>query len=86
MTQDILHAAAGYGVGVQDISQKSASLISGVTAGIGVMTGAASQYITGALLDSNGRDFVPVFVLCAALQLAGAAMFTVWWDSKQQFE
>ena len=48
-----LHAfnIAGYGVGVQDISTKSASLISGVTAGIGVMTGAASQYITGALLD-----------------------------------
>ena len=39
-----------------------------------------------ALLDSNGRDFVPVFVLCAALQLVGAAMFTVWWDSERQFE
>ncbi len=83
-----LHAfnIAGYGVGVQDISQKSASLISGVTAGIGVMTGAASQYITGSLLDSNGRDFLPVFLLAAAVQLFGAIGFTVWWDSERRFE
>lgn len=53
-----LHAfgVAGYSVGVQDLSQRSASLISGTTVGIGIMSGAASQYITGALLDSNGRD------------------------------
>jgi len=83
-----LHAfnTAGYGVGVQDISRKSASLISGVTAGIGVMTGAASQYITGSLLDSNGRDFVPVFLICAAVQLFGAVGFTAWWDSERLFE
>lgn len=83
-----LHAfnIAGYGVGVQDISRKSASLISGVTAGIGVMTGAASQYITGALLDANGRDFVPVFLLAAAVQLFGAVGFTLWWDSERRFE
>ena len=77
---------AGYGVGVQDISRKSASLISGVTAGIGVMTGAASQYITGSLLDANGRDFVPVFIIAAAVQLVGAAGFTLWWDSERRFE
>ena len=83
-----LHAfnIAGYGVGVQDISIKSASLISGVTAGIGVMTGAASQVITGTLLDSNGRDFVPVFLIAAAVQIFGAIAFTAWWDSERQFE
>lgn len=83
-----LHAfnIAGYGVGVQDISQKSASLISGVTAGIGVMSGAASQYITGALLDSNGRDFLPVFYIAAAIQVFGAVAFTTLWDSERRFE
>ena len=50
------------------------------------MTGAASQYITGALLDSNGRDFVPVFLLAAAVQLFGAVGWTLWWDSERQFE
>ena len=83
-----LHAfnIAGYGVGVQDISTKSASLISGVTAGIGVMTGAASQVITGTLLDSNGRDFIPVFLIAAGVQIFGAVAFTCWWDSERQFE
>ena len=40
-----LHAGgvAGYSVGVQDISRKSASIISGATAGLGVMAGAASH-------------------------------------------
>ena len=77
---------AGYSVGMQDISQKSASLIAGVTGGLGVMTGAASQVITGAILDANGRDFVPVFLIAAALQLVGFAGFTKWWDSERIFD
>jgi hypothetical protein len=83
-----LHAfgTAGYSVGVQDISRSSASLISGVSVGIGIMAGAASQYITGATLDANGRDFVPVFLLAAAVQLFGAVAFTLWWDSERRFE
>ena len=83
-----MHAfsVAGYAVGVQDISRTSASLISGTTAGIGVLSGAASQYLTGALLEANGRDFVPVFVLAAAIQMVGFALFTRWWSSEQIFE
>ena len=72
-----LHAChvVGYAVGVQDISKKSASLISGAAAGLGVMCGAASQYITGAILDANGRDCVPppLHVLPAVLSAGDAS-------------
>ena len=83
-----LHAftVSGCYVGVQDLSQKSASLISGAQGGLGVMAGAASQFVTGAILESNGRDFVPIFWLCAAVQLLGAAAFVGWWDSERRFE
>ena len=50
------------------------------------MTGAASQYITGAILDANDRDFVPVFALAAVVQLAGTAAFVAWWDSERRFD
>ena len=76
----------GYGVGVQDISKKSTSLIYGATAGTGVMAGAFSQAITGAVLDSNGRDFVPVFLVAAVIQVVGGGLFLLWWDSERIFE
>ena len=78
--------ATSYESGVQDISRRSASLIVGVVGGVGIMSGAASQYITGAILDANGRDFVPVFAIAAAVQVAGTAAFVGWWDSERRFE
>ena len=71
---------------MQDISRRSAPLITGVIGGVGIMTGAASQYITGAILDANDRDFVPVFALAAVVQLAGTAAFLAWWDSERRFD
>ena len=50
------------------------------------MTGAASRYVTGYLLDTNGRDFIPVFLIAAAIQLFGAVGFTLWWSSERRFE
>ena len=50
------------------------------------MAGAASQYITGAVLDANGRDFLPVFLLAAALQLVGLAVHVRFWESERLFE
>ena len=51
-----LHAfhTAGYAVGPQDLARKTTALISGITSGLGVMAGAASQYITGAVLSVDG--------------------------------
>ena len=83
-----LHACSvvGYSVGSQDLARKSASLISGCTVGVGIMSGAAAQSLTGAALDANGRDFVPVFVAAAAVQVVGAALFARWYSAERIFE
>ena len=78
--------AAGFGCGAQDISMRYSSLIYGATSVVAVACGAAGQVFTGWLLEANGRDFLPMFGLTAAVQLAGLAVFLTCWDSRRAFE
>lgn len=50
------------------------------------MTGAAGQYFTGWLLETNGRDFTPMFALVVAIELAGLVAWNLWWSSERVFE
>ena len=49
-------SGAGFGCGAQDISTRFSSLIYGGSSVFGVIAGASSQYLTGWLLEQNGRS------------------------------
>merc|ERR1719353_1311832 len=72
---------AGYGVGAQDISSKFSSLIYGATSVFAVLAGAGGQYLTGALLEANGRDFTPLFGLVVVVEILGLIAWNRWWCS-----
>ena len=79
-------SAAGFGCGAQDIATRYSSLIYGATSVFAVVAGASGQYLTGYLLDANGRDFTPMFALVVMVELAGLAAFNAWWDSERIFD
>lgn len=79
-------SAAGFGCASQDISARFASLLYGATSVFAVIAGAGGQYYTGQLLESNGRDFSPMFALTAAVEIAGLLVFLKWWKSDRAFE
>lgn len=79
-------SAAGFGCGAQDISTRLSSLIYGASSVAGVVAGATSQYLTGWLLEANGRDFGPIFGLMTGVELLGALAFCAWWSSEPEFE
>jgi len=78
--------AAGYGCGAQDISTRYSSLIYGSTSVFAVLAGASGQYLTGWLLDANGRDFTPMFALVVLIEAAGLAAWNAWWSSERIFD
>lgn len=79
-------SAAGFGCAAQDISTRYASLLYGGTSVLAVVAGASGQYLTGWLLEQNGRDFSPMFALTSVLQVVGLICFLRWWDSERVFE
>lgn len=79
-------SAAGYGCGAQDIATRFSSLIYGATSVLAVLAGATGQYLTGYLLEQNGRDFAPIFGAVVAVELAGLVAWNAWWDSEKQFD
>ena len=79
-------SAAGFGCGAQDISARFSSLIYGASSVFAVVAGASGQWLTGQLLETNGRDFSPVFLGAAAVELAGLVGFWLWWDSEREFD
>ncbi len=79
-------SAAGYGCAAQDISKRLSSLIYGASSVFAVVAGASGQWLTGQLLETNGRDFSPVFLGAAAVELAGLVGFWLWWDSEREFD
>ena len=62
------------------------SLIYGATSVIAVACGAGGQVLTGWLLEATGRDFGPMFVLTAMLQLGAMAVWLTCWESERAFE
>ena len=63
-----------------------ASLIYGATSVFAVLAGASGQYLTGYLLEANGRDFSPMFLITALVELAGFAAWNAWWSSEREFD
>ncbi len=51
-----------------------------------VVAGASAQYFTGVLLEANGRDFSPIFLLTGGVELLGVVAFCSWWSSERAFE
>lgn len=79
-------SGAGFGCGAQDISTRLSSLIYGGSSVVGVVAGASSQYLTGWLLEQNGRDFSPLFGIMTGVELLGLVLFCMWWSSEPAFE
>ena len=79
-------SAAGFGCGAQDISTRLSSLLYGGTSVFAVVAGASGQYFTGWLLEANGRDFTPMFVLVAVIETVGLIAWNSWWSSERSFE
>jgi len=79
-------SAAGFGCGAQDISTRLSSLLYGGTSVFAVIAGASGQYFTGWLLEANGRDFTPMFVLVAVIETMGLIAWNSWWSSERSFE
>lgn len=79
-------SGAGFGCAAQDIARRDAALVYGATSVPAVAAGAASQYLTGVVLDATDRDFSYVFVATALVQIAGCAAWWAWWDSERSFE
>ena len=48
--------------------------------------GALSQASTGWLLEANGRDFEPIFLLTALILSGGCAAFWAKWSSEGDFD
>ncbi len=79
-------SAAGFGCGAQDIATRFSSLIYGASSVFAVVAGASAQYFTGVLLEANGRDFSPIFLLTGGIELLGVVAFCSWWSSERAFE
>ena len=79
-------SAAGYGCGAQDIATRFSPLIYGATSVLAVLAGATGQYLTGYLLEQNGRDFAPIFGAVVAVELAGLVAWRSWWSSERVFD
>ena len=79
-------SAAGFGCGAQDISARFSSLIYGASSVFAVVAGASAQYGTGVLLEANGRDFNPIFLVTSGVELLGVLAFCSWWSSERQFD
>jgi len=79
-------ASAGYGCGAQDISTRLASLLYGATSVFAVIAGASGQYLTGYLLEANGRDFTPIFALVVIVEALGLVAWNRWWSSERAFD
>lgn len=79
-------SAAGFGCAAQDISTRLSALLYGATSVAAVAAGAGGQYLTGWLLERNGRDFTPMFELTAAVELVGLLLWLRFWDSEKLFE
>ena len=48
--------------------------------------GASAQYFTGVLLEANGRDFNPIFLVTSGVEVLGVLAFCSWWSSERQFD
>ena len=79
-------SAAGFGCGAQDIATRFSSLIYGASSVFAVVAGASAQYGTGVLLEANGRDFNPIFLVTSGVELLGVLAFCSWWSSERQFD
>lgn len=79
-------SAAGFGCGAQDISTRFSSLIYGASSVFAVVAGASAQYFTGVLLEANGRDFNPIFLVTSGVEVLGVLAFCSWWSSERQFD
>jgi len=78
-------SSSGFGVATQDISKKYSGLIYGASSVVAVAAGAAGQYGTGVMLDSNGGDFGDIFRLTSVVEAIGAAGFLALWNSERRF-
>lgn len=83
--------AAGFGAATQEkAGERWAGLLYSITSLPGVMVGSASVSVTGRLLDqmadAEGSGWATVFRLNAAVCVAGALAFLLFYDSKKEFE
>jgi MFS family permease len=79
-------SAAGFGCAAQDASKQYAGVIYGASSAAAVAAGALSQASTGWLLEANGRDFEPIFLLTALILSGGCAAFWAKWSSEGDFD
>lgn len=82
--------AAGFGAATQEkAGNRWAGLLYSLTSLPGVMIGSVSVSVTGQLLDmipDNASGWTAVFQLNAAVCIAGALSFLLFYDSKREFE
>ena len=83
--------AAGFGAATQEkAGERWAGLLYSITSLPGVMVGSVSVSVTGRLLDqmadAEGSGWATVYQLNAAVCVAGALAFLLFYDSKEEFE
>lgn len=78
-------SAAGYGANHQDISQRWAGVLFGLSNGLASIAGSASIYATGLVLHQT-HDWSLIFTGAAGLYILGAAVYLKWASSEEQFE
>ncbi len=82
--------AAGFGAATQEkAGNRWAGLLYSLTSLPGVMIGSVSVSVTGQLLDmmpDNASGWTAVFQLNAAVCVAGALSFLLFYDSKKEFD
>eukprot|EP00879_Flechtneria_rotunda_P005881 GHRR01006187.1.p2 GENE.GHRR01006187.1~~GHRR01006187.1.p2 ORF type:complete len:161 (-),score=47.95 GHRR01006187.1:987-1469(-) len=77
--------SAGFASNHQDISNRYAAILFGITNALSSLMGTFSVYATGVILEETG-SWSLVFELVAAFYLVGAAFFIALASAEQQFD
>ena len=73
---------SGFAANHLDIAPRHADVLYGITNTAGTLPGIVGVYATGLLLDLTG-GYTATFVLAAAVNVAGAAIFIVWGTARR---